>query len=868
MSSRPKSTFEVSTASWDALLEKVEKPSRYLGQEINAVHKAPEDVVLRAALVFPDLYEVGMSHLGTQILYGLGNTVDGVQVERLFLPAPDFLARLREMEMPLATLESRTPLARCHLLGVTLQSELTYTNILTILDASAIPLDAGDRGDQEPIVLGGGPCAFNPEPLARFFDLFFLGDGEEQWPAILTALRDLEQASSSRQEKMALLRGIPGIYDPREFQPEYDSLGNLKQMTRKSGERPIRPTVVESLDLPLPPSSYIVPFLPPVHDRVNIEATRGCTRGCRFCHAGMVYRPVRERSMSSLLQAAGDGLRCTGYGDLALTSLSIGDYGPLDEALEEIMDTFGEERVSLSLPSMRIGGLTPAVARQIQRVRRTGFTIAPEAGTERLRRVINKDFSDEEVLQTARWVFGHGWEALKLYFMIGLPTETDQDLEGIVELVGRILKEVPGRGKVTVNISPFVPKAHTPFQWVAQLQEPELKRRLDLLQKRLRGGRVQVRWGRTDQALLEAALARGDRRMSRVVETAWRMGAFMDGWEEHFQWATWAEAFSREGLDPGWYASRERPDGEILPWDHISCGVKRPFLLEEYRRSLSGEVTPDCREGVCHGCGACTARQMQSLPPLRKGGGAEGDRPLQAQATQDADRSSRRVRLVFSKRGDMRFLGHLEMARVFERASRRGEIPLAFTGGYSPKPRITFALSLPTGTEALGEWMDLELTESWSPEAVKERLNSNLPADIRIIEAWKTSVDGPALNGRVRSMTYEARLPQPVSGLATLVKRVMDRTSFPVERRRKGKVRTLDLKHYLLEMTAQSEETLSFTLALKGEEGSARPLEVLAAVLDCGEEALDAVRLTRTSLSFSLDPDRSGGRPGWARIWD
>ena len=867
MNDYPEKSGDVTTL-FDRLLAKVEKPSRYLGQEINSVHKDPAGVVLRAGLVFPDLYEVGMAHLGTQILYGLGNELEGVQVERVFLPGQDFLALLRERELPLTTLESRTPLAKCHLLGVTLQSELTYTNILTILQAAGIPLHSSDRLESDPVVLGGGPCVFNPEPLADFFDLFYLGDGEKQWTQMLRVIKGLIESGASRAKRIEALKGMPGVYCPGDFEPAYAPDGTIKELVSKTDGPAVGPSTVESLDILLPAASFIVPFLSPVHDRINIEATRGCTRGCRFCQAGMVYRPTREKEAQALLQAVDGALHLTGYEDIALTSLSIGDYGPLDEVLEAVMDRYGQDRVSMSLPSMRIGGLTPSVAMQIQRVRRTGFTIAPEAGTERLRKVINKDFTNEEILQTARWVFGHGWEAVKLYFMIGLPSETDEDLDGIVQIVRTIAREAPGKARVTANISPFVPKAHTPFQWVAQDSEPELKRKLNHLQKELRGGKVQVRWSRTDSALLEAILARGDRRVAHVIEAAWRGGAFMDGWEEHFNWKIWSDACVKAGVDPHWYASRERDTSEILPWDHISCGVSRDYLLSEYEKGLAAEVTPDCREGGCRACGACTPEQISTLPPLRS---PETDPELQMpprQEMQEADRPVRRIRIVFGKIGDLRFLGHLEMARMFERACRRAGIPLSFTGGYSPKPRITFALSMPTGTEALAEWLDLELTQAWSPEEIRDSLNSQLPSGIIVVDSWKVPVDVPALNGRVRFMTYQAVLPEPVEGLGDMVRDIMKRPAVPIVRMKKGKERTLDLKKYLVNIESLDDRTLVFSLELRGEEGSARPQEVLSALEGIDKDYLADVRLTRTCLTFTLEKDKAGGRPGWSRIWD
>jgi radical SAM family uncharacterized protein/radical SAM-linked protein len=850
------------------LLSRVEKPSRYLGIEINSVHKAREETFLTVALVFPDLYEVGMSHLGLHILYGLGNQLDGVQVERVFLPGQDMLELLRRKGLPLFTLESRTPLNECGLVGVTLQSELTYTNVLTVLDASGIPLCAHERMEEHPIVMGGGPCAFNPEPMWEFFDLFYLGDGEESWPETLRVLSRATEKNLSREEKIRVLKKIPGIYDPRDFLTRYSKDGRIKEILNTAEPSTVLRGFTKTLDRHYPPASFIVPFLAPVHDRINIEATRGCTRGCRFCHAGMVYRPVRERTAKSVLEMAREALSITGHSDLALTSLSIGDYSSLDEVLESLMDHYEEERVSISLPSMRIGGLTPSVARQILRVRRTGFTIAPEAGTERLRRVINKDFTDEEIMQTTRWVFDHGWDSIKFYFMIGLPTETEEDLEAIDALVKKVVSETRSRVRVTVNLSPFVPKPHTPFQWVAQMPEHELRGRLDFLKERLRGQKIQVKWGRTDQALLEAILARGDRRLSAVIRAAWDGGAVMDGWDEHFNWDYWQEAFRKIGLDPESYAGRVRDEEEIMPWDHIPCGVEKGFLLNEYRKGLSGQITQDCREAGCLACKACPPSRDKTIPVLRNADVSGDVVETLEQGTAEAEKSVRRIRLVFSKIGDMRFIGHLETVRAIERACRRAGIPLAFSGGFSPKPKITFALSLPAGVEGSNELMDLELSESLSAVEVLERINRHLPEGLLFLRAWKVPVEGGALNGRVRYMTYRALLPEHLEDLGDLVSRFEKMESLPILRVRKGKEKTVDLKHYLVSIRAEDDQSLLFTLALKGDEGSARPAEVLQTLFGLDEDSLVDIKLIRTSLTLDLDADRTLSRAGMARIWD
>lgn len=852
----------------DDLLTIVEKPSRYLGLEINSVHKPSSEVQLRAVLAFPDLYEVGMSHLGTQILYGLGNEQQGVQVERVFLPHTDMLQVLKDRGIPLFSLESRTALFDCDLIGITLQSELTYTNVLTILDAAQIPLKSSHRSEDMPLVVAGGPCAFNPEPLWEFFDLFILGDGEEVWPAMLDVLKGIRTSGGSRSDMLAAAREVPGAYDPTAFKIHYRDNATVDRVEPQDAGGGTVKALCMDLDRDIPVSSFMVPFVQPVHDRISVEAARGCTRGCRFCHAGMVYRPVRERSQRAVMNAAARALEVTGYEDLSLTALSIGDYGPLDEVLGALMDRYEDDRISMSLPSMRIGGLTPEVARQIRRVRKTGFTIAPEAGTQRLRKVVNKDFTDEEIIETAGWVFGHGWDAVKLYFMIGLPTETLDDLEGIVALVGKVAALCPDRGHVTVNVSPFVPKPHTPFQWAGQDPERVLKEKLDYLRSRLKGKKTQVRWGRTDQALLEAVLARGDRKVAQVVEAAWRHGARLDGWNEHFEWKTWLEAFRECGLDPVWYAERVRDEDEIFPWDHISSGVTREFLHREYRRGLEGEVTGDCREVGCRTCGACLPGQSLNMPSLRDPDVREKPELSGTDVSLDVEKSLRRIRVVFKKTGDMRFLGHLETMRALERAARRARIPLAFSGGFHPKPKITFALALPMGVEGEAEWADFELLESWFPEKLMECMNQNLPTGLEILRAWKAPYEGQALNARVAMMDYRAWFSDPVKDLKKKVRYLLESEEVPVVRKKKGKVRTINLKDYLVEMEAVGDRTVIFALALLGEGGSVRPNEVITAILGGGKSPAPESRISRTGIRFSVVPEKSGGRPGLSRIWD
>ncbi len=857
----------------ERLLTRVEKPSRYLGGELNAVRKEPGEVSLLACLAFPDLYEVGMSHLGTHLLYALGNQVPGVAVERCYLPGDDLLALLKEEGLPLFTLESKTPLGGCDLLGITLQSELTFTNILTLLDAGKIPLRSADRGEDAPIVLGGGPCACNPEPLAPFFDLFFLGEAEGNldgetggrgdgaketgWAGILALLRDEKAKGASRAERIASLKGIAGVYDPRDPGP---------------ARRAAPPTLTAAI----PETAFLVPFLQAIHDRVALEACRGCSRGCRYCQAGMTYRPVREREPAAVLSDAERALAATGYEELSLLSLSIGDWQGLDPFLSAFMDRHASGHVAISLPSMRVGTLNVEVAAQIERVRRTTFTIAPEAGSERLRRAICKPFTDDEILATAQAVFERGWSAVKLYFMVGLPTETDADLAGIIELARRISALAPSSGHVTVNLSPFVPKPHTPFQWAAQEPETELRRKVELLRSRLKMKKVQVRWGRTDQAVLEAVLARGDRKVAEAVERAWRAGARRDGWQEHFHWELWEKALADSGLSAADYACRERGAEEPFPWDHLDCGVTRAFLRREWEKALAGEPTADCREGGCTGCGACTPEMKQAVPRLRvpksldgatggRGDGEEGKEGKEGETPVEQPQAARRIRFTFEKRGEMRFLGHLEMMHAFERAARRSRIPLAFSRGFSPKPRLQFALSLPLGVEALSEWGDLDLLSSVPPQEAADRLNASLPRGLRVTGAWKVPLDSASLNSRVTATHWRARFPAPVPGLEDRCASLLARDSIPVTREKDGKTRTLELRPYLLALAPAGPDGVEFSLAFS-ESGSVKPHEAIEALL--GAPAPEGTALTRAGLTLSLEQLKGGGRPGQLRAAD
>lgn len=606
----------------DNILPRVEKPARYLGTEWNSVHKEWDNTLVRMVFAFPDLYEVGMSHLGLAILYGLVNGQDGMLLERVFAPAPDLEIILRQEGLPLFSLESYRPLSDFDVIGFTLQYELTYTTILNMLDLAGIPLLARERGQEHPLIIGGGPCACNPEPLAPFFDCFVLGDGEEVLLKLLELVGEFKGSPNGRVDREEFLRRaaeLPGIYVPSFYEVLYQEDGTLKEMRPKLAGVPekVKKAVVADLDTAYFPSRPIVPYLEVVHDRLMLEVMRGCTRGCRFCQAGAIYRPVRERDIKVLLRQAAELLRTTGYEEVSLTSLSSADYSCIEELALALAEAYANEGISISLPSLRVDTFSVRLAHALQKFRKKGtLTLAPEAGTQRLRDVINKGVTAEDLLSAAGEAFSAGWHHIKLYFMVGLPTETEEDLKGIVELARQVLEQgrQVSRNKkpsVTVSVSSFVPKPHTPFQWEPQAALNELKEKQRFLRLRLKGPGLYFSWHQPEMSFLEAVLARGDRRLGQALFIAWREGAKLEGWSEHFRYKAWEKAFQACGLDPAFYAYRRRGYQEKFPWDHLDFGISKDFLWEDYQRALAGQVTLDCRSGRCLRCGVCPGLKVR-----------------------------------------------------------------------------------------------------------------------------------------------------------------------------------------------------------------------------------------------------------------
>ena len=824
-------------------LTQVRKPGRYLGTEINAVHKDWQKARVRLALIFPDLYEIGMSHLGLSILYHIVNSNPDFLAERAFVPDLDLEELLRRENYPLLSLESQRPLREFDILGFTLPYELCYTNVLTVLDTAGIPLYARERpvcragtgrDENYPLVIAGGSCAANPEPVADFFDAILIGDGEEAIVEIANAYSRWKESADGKDKLLELLARIEGVYIPSYFKMSYGSKGTVSAIEpARAGYTKVSRRVVSDLDQAQYPVRPVIPHTKPVHDRISLEISRGCARGCRFCQAGITYRPVRERHPRTILRIAEETLAATGHEELSLLSLSTGDYGNLEALIKALMNRYSSEQVAISLPSLRVGTLTPGIMAEIKRVRKTGFTLAPESGTARLRAVINKDISEEDLLGTAREAFQAGWNLLKLYFMIGLPTETYEDLDGIADLAKRVLacgRHTSRRCQVNVAISIFVPKAHTPFQWAPQISIEESRQRLDYIKNALQNRRIQVKWHDPRQSLLEGVFSRGDRRLAGLIERAYRLGCRLDGWGDHFRFSLWQQAAAETGLELESHIRKRDPD-EILPWEHIDCLVDKEFLIKENDKAIHGETTADCRKDGCVLCGVCDGkgRVLRLAEPFQ-------DSFTPSKRLESTETT--RIRVYYGKLEQARFLSHLEITRIFSRALKRAGINLAYSKGFHPMPKMSFSSALPVGTESVAEYADVTTVGPTRPDDLASRLQKEMPEGLIIYGAGKALTTAAAETSyyRIRS-DNDVFTPGPIQ-------RFLSAENFPIEQKRKDSTRRVDIKPLVKALQYIDARTIALSLANNQKVG-AKPAEIVESIFNLSEEELKNLHILK-----------------------
>ncbi len=841
---------QISWEQLEALLHRVRRPGRYVGGEYNSVHKPWEQASTRVCLAFPDVYDLGMSNFALMILYDILNRQPNVLAERTYLPAPDMIAQMRQVAMPLYSLESRHHVAAFDLLAISTAYEHLYTNVLELLNLAELPIYSAERDERHPLVIGGGHGTFNPEPISDFFDAFVIGEGEDIIVEIVDTVREVR--GQPRAAQLRALLQIPGLYVPTFYQTRDKATETSKTPRRGVGVVPTTPnapkTVLKRLvgTLPTTPVAQLVPNIEIVHDRGVVEIQRGCTRGCRFCQAGCITRPVRDRSATEIENSIASILDATGYEEVALLSLSATDHPEIHPLLEALVNRFTSPPVTISLPSQRIESFSLTLADMLNRGRRSGFTFAPEAATDALRNRINKNIPTEDLMQVAEEVFERGWRTLKLYFMIGLPDETDADVEAIADIahdVLRIGRRVLGRkATVHVSVSTFVPKPHTPFQWEPLADRETVERRQAYLKAHVRGRSMRLMWNSYTETQLETLLARGDRRLNAVIARAWELGARFDAWNEWQNFEAWEQAFADTELDLNSYLYRRRSEDEVFPWDHLSSGIEKHFLLEDARRSQRGELLPDCRE-TCHTCGILkTYAQERSAqwqcPPCQTLSPTETPAPTltSAQPGNETPNGTLNHRITFAKRGPLAYVSVLELGQIWERSLRRAKLPLKYSQGFNPRPKIRLATALLVGCGADAEWLDIQLTEKRSAEDITRALEHKLPQGLEVVAVEDLAEDTPLIKEQ-DIMAAEYRIwVRDVSreDVAKAVSELLAQTTLPRPRRgRKHRGKTYDLRPLIEAMHVEDAPApwIGVWMRLTARPGATgRPDEVLDAL--------------------------------------
>lgn len=866
----------IDLARLEAIFTRVSKPGKYLGNEINVIKKDFDKAEVKVALIFPDDYEIGMSHVGLKILYDILNQLPHVVAERVFAPAVDMEAELRKEGISLFSLESRRPLKDFDILGFSLTYELTYTNLLNILDLAGIPLWQKDRDASHPLVLAGGGSMMNAEPMAEFLDAAALGDGEELILDIVETVRN-HPKNATRGDLLNALSAIEGIYIPSFFEPAYNADGTLQAVKPlKPGYEKVKRRTVQNLDKAAYPTSLLVPSVRIIHDRVGIEIQRGCNRACRFCQAGYIDRPVRQRSPETVLKIAEESLQKTGIEDVSLLSLSAADYACLVPLLKELNGRYAEQKISISVPATRTEKLTPELIEQIKKVRKTGFTIAPEAGSERMRRVINKGNKVDDLFRAVTSAFSAGWDLLKLYYMVGLPFERDEDVLGIADEGNQsmqICKKYSSRAELHLSLSSFVPKPHTPFQWDPQMTIDETRRKYGLVRQSLKDKRIRLKHHHPEMSYIEGILSRGDRRVAQLLYLAFQEGCRFDEWQEHFDFSKWQRAIEKSGLSVDFYLHRQRDKEEIFPWEHLFAQMDKQFLWEEREKAHDAAFTEDCSVSKCTDCGVCDFRAIKNrifVPGDQEVMVKKGNRewygwnpantprpsapkiPIVYNTDNQTRQSVQKLRARFAKTGNGRFMGHLELMGVLKRAFKRLQLPVAFSQGFHPQMKLAMGYPLPVGVESEWEFFELELLAAVETEGLAAKLNAILPEGLKVLKIEAVDKGKTSLYSSTTEVEYAASwIPGDAWSNDTVdaVNRFNAAREFLWFREGDKGSKKFDLKELVDLDCSALPQTVSFKTKIDPL-GSLKPSEVLRAVFGIEKEALSRVRLKKISVRW------------------
>jgi radical SAM family uncharacterized protein/radical SAM-linked protein len=842
--------------SIDHILPLVANPGRYVPIERNLIRKDWTPDRVKVALAFPEVYELGVTHLGLRLLYHIVNTREDALAERAYCPWIDMEEQMRRRDIAMFSHESRMPLSAFDIVGFSLAYELTFTNVLTMLDLAGIPLLSADRGDDVPLILGGGSTVGNPEPIADFFDAILIGDGEDAMRDIVDVVKEMR--GRPRADLLTALTHVEGVYVPTFYTPTYREDGGIESITTTADvPYPVKKRIVPELRLSDFPENPIVPITEATQDRLAVEVLRGCTQGCRFCQAGYYYRPVRERTPEDIVTILDKGVQTGGWDEVGLLSLSTSDHSRIEEIVTRLGKVFEDRNVEIALPSLRADTFSIQLAESAGALSKSGFTFAPETGTQRLRNVINKNLTDADLLKSVRVLFEKEVNLVKLYFMIGLPTETEEDLMGIIDLCNRVMqmgKEFGKGVRVNASIGNYVPKSFTPFQWQPFAGEEALREKLTFLKRNMRDRKVKLRWTDGTISWLESVFSRGDRRSGRAILEAWNNGARFDGWTEQFDINRWRAAFETTGVDTSVY-TREKALDEALPWDHIDIGVTKKFLEQEWHRAEKGEITTDCRTGQCNGCG---------IPGMPNDNLITADLPKHTVEAELVDRHRDKegeekqgrgllYRVGYSVDGPFRFVGHNDMIRVMHRTLEVAGIPFVTTGKYNPRPKLGFGPPLPMSCTSAGEYMDLILRRE-VPDLM-ERLNDAINPELRIISVQLVEGKVESLASIIHTAGYDLRMPPDLitpERVDEIMRGLVTAESFKVTRTRKGKERVTDLRKAIVAASARmdgDDTVVSLRVNLSDPDGNtANPALILSGLFEFDEEQAARTVLHRTEL--------------------